>query len=219
MTSPLTRALIFLACFLPLILAFSTNKDVAPSKITFDALKDQKILVVGGSGRVGGSVVTQLTKRGSQVTVGGTSLENFAQAQQRWQQLFPEQASALGKIGFQSVDRERSESLSAIISDFDLVVHTAGPFQGKVLAPNGVLQACVEASVPYMDVCDDYCTASAAKTKYARQADVPCILSTGTWPGVSSLMAKQLVVKALKKDPTVTPADLSVDFSFFTAGE
>jgi hypothetical protein len=67
---------------------------------------------------------------------------------------------------------------------FDLVVHTAGPFQGKVQTPNGVIQACVEQSVGYIDVCDDYCTASAAKSKYTETANangVPCIISTGCW--------------------------------------
>jgi len=37
-------------------------------------------------------------------------------------------------------------------------------------------------------------------------------------PGVSSLMAKQLVHKALKQNPSIQPKDLTIDFSFFTAG-
>lgn len=81
----------------------------------------------------------------------------------------------------------------------DLIVHTAGPFQGKVNSPNGVIKACVEHGVGYIDVCDDYCTARAAKAAYTDKATsinsngsssaspVPCILSTGCWPGVSSL--------------------------------
>jgi len=39
-----------------------------------------------------------------------------------------------------------------------------------------------------------------------------------TQPGVSSLMAKQLMRKVLKEVPSLKPEDLSVDFSFFTAG-
>jgi len=102
-----------------------------------------------------------------------------------------------------------------------LVVHTAGPFQGKVLSPNGIIAACVENGVGYIDVCDDYCTATAAKTKYSAKAienKVPCILSTGCWPGVSSLMAKQLTRSVLKKRPELSAEDLTVDFSFFTSG-
>ena len=195
---------------------------MSSSNISFNALKGKRILVVGGSGRVGGSVVSQLVKRGChQVTVGGTSLSNYEQAVTRWKRLFP--ALDFQELSFLSVDRERAETLMAAtnnIQKYDLIIHTAGPFQGKVATPNGILQACIEASIPYMDVCDDYCTASAVKTKYAAVATAPpCILSTGTWPGVSSLLAKQLVSRALQKHPNLTPADLKVDFGFFTAGD
>jgi saccharopine dehydrogenase-like NADP-dependent oxidoreductase len=186
--------------------------------ISFDVLQGKRILVVGGSGRVGGSVVTQLIKRGSAVVVAGTSEKRFLKAKTRWQAVFPTYASKLREISFAKVDRERAESMSGAIENYDLVVHTAGPFQGKAASPNGVLEACIDWGVPYLDVCDDYCTASAAKTKYAASARSPCIISTGTWPGVSSLIAKRLVSEALAKNPKLTTADFSVDFGFFTAG-
>lgn len=189
------------------------------SSISFDSIQGKKVLVVGGSGRVGGSVVTQLVKRGGQVTVGATREETFEASRTRWIDSFPELSTQLQQVDFLTVDREVAASLTP--EGYDLVVHTAGPFQGKLKTPNGVLEACVNAKVPYVDVCDDYCTAMAAKGKYAQQAQdsgVPCIVSTGCWPGVSSLMAKQLVGKALKAHPELTPADLNVDFSFFTAG-
>jgi len=87
--------------------------------------------------------------------------------------------------------------------------------------PNGVIAACVSNSVAYIDVCDDYCTESATKAKYnakAIESNVPCIISTGCWPGVSSLMAKQLVRQVLQQNKNLKPADLNVDFGFFTAG-
>ena len=127
------------------------------------------------------------------------------------------------KATFATVDRERAASVKTILSEnnYDLVIHTAGPFRGKVNTPNGVIEACVTTGVPYIDVCDDYCTAMAAKSKYAETAkatNTPCIVSTGCWPGVSSLMAKQLVAKVLKEKPDIERKDLKVDFSFFTAG-
>ncbi|GKY92263.1 hypothetical protein MPSEU_000197400 [Mayamaea pseudoterrestris] len=193
----------------------------AVSSLSFDILQDKKILVVGGSGRVGGSVVTNLVQRNiGSVVVGGTSVNRFIASQQRWLQLFPEHADRLQAIEFVAIDREQADSVCKVLTkmNFDAVVHTAGPFQGKVLAPNGILDACIQANVPYIDVCDDYCTASAAKTKYSAQAKVPCIISTGCWPGVSSLMAKQLVETILKAYPSLSPSDLNVRFSFFTAG-
>ena len=90
------------------------------------------------------------------------------------------------------MDREVAGTVTPVIlaQDFDLVVYTAGRFQGKVKASNCVLKACCEAGVPYVDVCDDHCTASADKAKYAAQAKAPCIISTGCWPGVTNFMAK-----------------------------
>lgn len=202
------------------------------SKISLANIQNKRILVVGGSGRVGGSVVCQLILNGAQVTVGGTNIESYQDSRSRWMNLYDSLSSKVlndtdgnndNTLSFAQLDREDSQSVSKILSQnkYDLVVHTAGPFQGKVKSPNGVIQAAIENGVPYIDVCDDYCTATAAKTKYNQKAienNVPCILSTGCWPGVSSLMAKQLVSSVLKKHPNLKPQDLSVDFSFFTAG-
>ena len=169
---------------------------------------------------MGGSVVTQLTKRGSKVSVGGTRESAFQESKSRWISLFPELETNLQSIDFVPLNREVADTVTPTLlaKNFDLVVHTAGPFQGKVKTPNGVLEACCDAGVPYVDVCDDYCTASAAKARFAAKAKAPCIVSTGCWPGVSSLMAKQLVGKVLRENKSLTPQDLTVDFSFFTAG-
>ena len=194
------------------------NAVTSISPISHELLRDKNILVVGGSGRVGGSVVTQLLLHGAKVTVGGTNEENFQSSRERWYQLFPA-LDNVKKVQFLKVEREDAASFTSLSSDsFDLCVNTAGPFQGKVNTPNGVLEACVEASVPYIDVCDDYCTAMAAKKNFGKLANVPCIISTGCWPGVSSLMAKQLTRKALIEYPGTKPEDLDVKFSFFTAG-
>lgn len=190
------------------------NAPISVSNISFDNLQDKKILVVGGSGRVGGSVVTQLAKRGSDVTVGGTKVENFARARERWLRLFPEYSNNIEAIEFVSLDRESVASVSRVLEGggFDLVVHTAGPFQGKVRNPNGVIDGAISNSVPYVDVCDDFCTASAAKRKYSEKAknrNVPCIISTGCWPGVSSLMASVLIRKVLQEDKSLKPEDVT----------
>lgn len=189
--------------------------------ISFDSLQGKNVLVVGGSGRVGGSVVCQLLLRGAKVSVGGTNIENFLESKARWSDLFTEIDTS--KIDFVVLDRENSMSVDSILKErsLDLVVHTAGPFQGKATVQNGVINACVDNACPYIDVCDDYCTAMAAKSKYsqlAQQQEVPCIVSTGCWPGVSSLMAKSLSRKLLETEKSLTVEDLNVNFSFFTAG-
>lgn len=205
-------------------LHMSNNLEIDDS-ISHSLLNSKKILVVGGSGRVGGSVVTQLLLHDAIITVGGTSMDSFEESRARWMKLFPDLSEKLqNQLEFIALNREDAVSISNAIErsqSFDLIVHTAGPFQGKAKTPNGVLQACVQHATPYVDVCDDYCTAMAAKAKYASDAmdkNIPCIVSTGCWPGVSSLMAKQLTKKALEDHEELTPQDLNVDFSFFTAG-
>jgi saccharopine dehydrogenase-like NADP-dependent oxidoreductase len=89
-------------------------------------------------------------------------------------------------VDFCALNKQDATSIVSVLEndDFDLVVHTAGPFQGKLDVTNGVLEACLAKRVPYIDVCDDYCTARAAKAKFAKVAQesgVPCIISTGCW--------------------------------------
>jgi saccharopine dehydrogenase-like NADP-dependent oxidoreductase len=201
-------------------------EDVYP--ISFESIQGKRVLVVGGSGRVGGSVVCQLLKHKALVTVGGTRKESFQESQNRWKTLFPALSDPLQNVSFEVVDREDTKTISKVLNNakdqgnaFDLIIHTAGPFQGKAKAPNGILEASVNNGINYIDVCDDYCTAMAAKHKYAsvaKQNNSSCILSTGCWPGVSSLMAKRLVQHALQNHKNLTPQDINVDFSFFTAG-
>ena len=160
------------------------SKGSPTIEIGFDVLRNKNVLVVGGNGRVGGSVVTQLLKHGAKVTVGGTRVESYEDSKRRWLEMFP--AIDTTTIGFSKVDRERADSVSSVLRSkgFDLVVHTAGPFQGKERTPNGVIDASISNGVPYVDVCDDYCTARAAKTMFmqkAEEAEVPCIISTGCW--------------------------------------
>ena len=186
--------------------------------------------------------------------VGGTSLDRYVQARERWmrqqQQQQPKGTGPTGvsleqQVDFVALNREDVDSVQSAMEalqaetgqSLDLVVHTAGPFQGKVSVPNGVLEACLRLDIPYMDVCDDYCTAKAAQTRLgprARDASLPCIVSTGCWPGVSSLMARQMmddIVQQQQPQPqeeeqsssssfvqSWNPSEWTVDFSFFTAG-
>jgi len=126
----------------------------------------------------------------------------------------------MGTVYFHTLNWESAESVAKVLDadNFDLVVHTAGPFEGKVNVLNGVLATAVDAKVPYVDVSNDYCTAMAVKSKYTAEAQVSCIVSTGCWPGVSSLIAKQIIQKTIQRNPSLTPQELTVDFSFFTAG-
>ena len=152
------------------------------------------VLVVGGSGRVGGSTLRWLDQLGSssgssapalKLASGGRSRSRFQASQQRLN---------LPDLGFVEIDLDHSvEVLTAAVRGANLVVHTAGPSQGRTQPK--LLQACIAAGVPYCDVCDEWPLSQHAKAlaASAAAAGVPAVVSCGIWPGVSALMAAEAV--------------------------
>ena len=105
------------------------------------------------------------------------------------------------------------ESLCAAIRGADLVIHTAGPFQGR-MAPQ-VLDAALECGCPYVDVCDETELVRDVKgPEYdgrAREVGVPCVVSAGIWPGVSAMMAREA-------EDRLGSSLVDAHYSFYTAG-
>ena len=172
------------------------------------------VLVVGGSGRVGGSTLRwldHLSSRGNgglaplKLASGGRSFSRFEASQRRLK---------LPDLSFVEIDLGRSlEQLTAALRGTKLVVHTAGPFQGRTQPK--LLQACIAAGVSYCDVCDEWPLSQHAKAlaASAAAAGVPAVVSCGIWPGVSALMAAEAVDRL-----GGTGACDELEFSFFTAG-
>lgn len=183
----------------------SLTGSLSPSNL-LSTISDRSFLVVGGTGRVGGSVARSLSNNGAKrVAVGGRGGGDTTQ----------------GDYGrdYIVVDKDNAESLVGLdLSSFDLVVNTAGPFQGKSKDSNLLMEKCLSSKVPYIDVCDDFETAKRAKRDFSEQAvaaNVPMIISTGCWPGVSSLMSKALLHELGEE---TDPSRISCKFQFFTAG-
>lgn len=171
------------------------------------------VVAIGGSGRVGASTIKQLFGfaqdegiSGIDVTVGGRSRERFEEARNRT----PE----LGRCGFVEVALDDKESLCDAIRGADLVIHTAGPFQGRTIPQ--VLDAALECGVAYVDVCDETELVRDVKgPKYdgrAREVGVPCVVSAGIWPGISAMMAREA-------EDRLGSSLVDAEYSFFTAGE
>lgn len=178
------------------------------------------ILVVGGSGRVGGSTVRwldTLSKRQSipsTLTVGGRRRDSFEKAIRN--RILPNSVDflSLDVDGDASLLRRKLENWK---SQECLVVHTAGPFQGR--RDPILLETCIDLGIPYVDVCDEWDLAEVSKEKLHQKAvekSVCAVVSCGIWPGVSALMAKRGVdlLTCDNKDMEVE----SIDYSFFTAG-
>ena len=148
------------------------------------------VLVVGGSGRVGASTVRwfdKLSRRNGsplRIAVGGRDVASFERTRAR---LAQQGMVGSGELSFVPIDLDGgAAALSAAVAGASLVVHTAGPFQGR--EEPSLLRAALGAGVPYCDVCDELLLTrnSKALTAEAAAAGVPCVVSCGIWPGVSA---------------------------------
>jgi hypothetical protein len=206
------------------------------------------VLVVGGSGRVGGSTVRWLqelagrdSKLNIKIKVGGRTKKSFEQAKKRG--VLPSDMNAEDdfiQLDWAEWNEEQIET--AILSSSDnnnnnnigLVIHTAGPFQGRT--DPTLLRCCIKHKIHYVDVCDEYELAVTSKELFhddAKQLGITAVVSSGIWPGVSALMAANAVEKleeqeqeeddnenddsSSAKNSNNNKAE-TIDFSFFTAG-
>lgn len=193
---------------LPKTTAFAVKERVPEVGSSLEPkIKSSKVLILGGTGRVGGSTAVALSNL-------RPDLRLFIAGRNR------EKGDALvSKIGKQSkfvqVDIDDIESLGAALDDVDLVVHTAGPFQQAEKCT--VLEAAIQSKTAYIDVCDDTSYAFRAKSfgERAVAANVPAITTAGIYPGVSNVMAAELVRAARDEDRGI-PEKLR--FSYYTAG-
>ncbi|MBE9040889.1 saccharopine dehydrogenase NADP-binding domain-containing protein [Oscillatoriales cyanobacterium LEGE 11467] len=135
---------------------------------------NDRVLVIGGSGRIGDSVARDLADRTqAQITV--TGRKNRAN-------LFPYQ--------YLQLDVSDRETLSEAISQSNLVIHCAGPFLDRDAS---VLETCIEQGVNYLDVSDSPAFVRKALTyrDAAKKAGITAILNSGIFPGISNSMVRQ----------------------------
>ncbi|KAL1324492.1 hypothetical protein HN51_034688 [Arachis hypogaea] len=140
--------------------------------------RNSTVLVLGGTGRVGGSTAIALSNLcpDLRILVAGRNRE-------KGEALV---AKLGGNSGFSQVDLNDQDSLQTALQDVDLVVHTAGPFQQAEKC--SVLEAAINTKTAYVDVCDDTSYAVRAKSFMSRAlaANVPAITTGGIYPGVSN---------------------------------
>lgn len=133
----------------------------------------KKVLIIGGNGKIGRCVGKDIKNHtDASVTITGRKSP--------YNQDFP----------FLPLDLNNSDQLPEIISDYNLVVHCAGPFHHR----NGrVLKSCIENGVNYIDVSDhrSFHQQVASYHQAALQKGVTAILHTGVFPGISNLMARE----------------------------
>ncbi|MGG6294885.1 saccharopine dehydrogenase family protein [Leptolyngbya sp. AN02str] len=137
----------------------------------------QRILILGGRGRIGASVAQDLLHY-TDATVVITSRQPVAS----WV-LYSERVTPL------QLDIADQAALKTAIASSDLVIHCAGPFfyQEPV-----VLETCIQLGVTYVDVSDTvpFVRRAQALHEVAVERQVTAVLSTGVFPGISNSLAK-----------------------------
>eukprot|EP00547_Thalassionema_nitzschioides_P002827 CAMPEP_0194222392 /NCGR_PEP_ID=MMETSP0156-20130528/32836_1 /TAXON_ID=33649 /ORGANISM="Thalassionema nitzschioides, Strain L26-B" /LENGTH=448 /DNA_ID=CAMNT_0038953163 /DNA_START=17 /DNA_END=1363 /DNA_ORIENTATION=- len=185
----------------------------------------QKILVVGGNGRVGGSAARHihiLSEGNIGLILGGRSEVSFEESKARITSQLQQNNGINTKpsITFQALNlNDDVPTLVKVIKKCgaDAVVHTAGPFQQRTKPT--LLEASIQAGVPYVDVCDEppLCEAGRELSDLAEERGVVAVTAAGIWPGASALMAAQ-AVDTLRQRENNNDAPVDVVMSFFTAG-
>ena len=137
----------------------------------------QKVLIIGGGGRIGRSVAADiLAHTAAQVTVTGRrAAASFAlETNQHYQPL----------------DLEDQPAVERAIAQHDLTIHCAGPFRSR---NHHVLLSCIAQGKPYLDVADspDYVNQALKYSEQAQAAGVTAIAATGIFPGISGSMVRQ----------------------------
>lgn len=160
----------------------------------------KKVVIIGGSGRIGSVVAERLLAYDPELRITITGRD--AARGQRMAQCLGE------RVGFVSVELGDASGLQQAISGAALVLHTAGPFQGT--EPT-VLSAAIACGVPYLDIADDLVFARKARALSAQAAaqGVAALVNGGVFPGMSNVMAGLLAEQA--------PAE-KIAFSYFIAG-
>jgi len=162
----------------------------------------KKILVVGGSGRIGSSAIRAFyEKYGTNITVTACGKDS-----KDWK----------SPAKFVALDFDTDFlKLEKLIQQNDLIIHTAGPFQG--ITKPMIMESALSSGKKYLDVCDNIELGRICRSqKYqdlAKQTGGSALISAGIWPGASSLLSQKVI-----KDAGVKDAVKSIRFSFFTAG-
>ncbi|MCO5552918.1 hypothetical protein L7F22_006437 [Adiantum nelumboides] len=165
-----------------------------------------KVLILGATGRVGGSTALALSRLCPDI-----KLFLAGRNRTRGERLLTE---INGNAEFIHADIDNLTSLEKAIDGKDIVVHAAGPFQRKEHC--NVLEVAISSKAAYVDVCDDqeYSLRTKRLHDKAKAAKVPAITTAGIYPGVSNVMAAELVrlAEANQGEPEF------LRFSYFTAG-
>ena len=138
-----------------------------------------RFLVLGGVGDIGGVVTKDLAAvaGADEVCIGDVNLDGARR--------ISEELGA--KVTARAADINDRGGLVSALGGYDVAVNCVGPFYKH---GSKVLEACIEAKVHYVDVCDDYDAAELLLGLDApcREAGITAIICQGASPGITNMM-------------------------------
>lgn len=147
----------------------------------------QKVLILGGRGRIGASVAQDIvTYTDAHVTITGRH---------------PISQPLPPSYTYVRLDLTDHATVETQIASHTLVIHCAGPFSYR---DRHVLETCIAKGVNYLDVADNprYVQAALQLRDQAQAQGVTAIVSTGVFPGISNSMVRQ-GIEALDEAETI----------------
>ena len=138
-----------------------------------------RFIVLGGVGDVGSVITKDLAAvaEAAEVCIGDINLDK---AQKMSMELGT-------KVTSRAVDIDDRGSLVNALKGYDVAVNCVGPFYKH---GSKVLEACIEAKVNYVDICDDYDAAELLLgfDGPCREAGITAIICQGASPGITNMM-------------------------------
>lgn len=150
---------------------------------------ENKVLVVGGYGEVGQHVVRTLAAMGENVIVAGRSLKKA--------EAFRNKLAEYKNVGVRLLDLSSSEDILAeALSDIKVVVMCTD--QGAT----NFVKLCLKKGLKYLDITadDDFFRRIEALHPFAQENQGTAVLSVGLAPGLTNLLAKEILKTAPETD-------------------
>lgn len=148
----------------------------------------KRIIVIGGTGHFGGRICRRLAGQADvEMTITSRSLGSAQDFVAELRALRP--AATIEAAALDQSSTAFESDLPAL--DPDLVIHTAGPYQGQDYR---VAKACIQAGSHYIDLADgrDFVGGFAALDADARRNKLLLVSGASTLPGLSSVVIDSL---------------------------
>jgi len=165
----------------------------------------KRIVVIGGTGHFGGRICRRIAGEPNTELV--VTSRNQAKAETIADELRAlKSGSVVRAAGLDQSGREFESDLLALCPD--IVIHTAGPYQGQNYR---AAKACIQACSHYVDLADgrDFVQRFASLHEDAKRKDLLLVSGASTLPGLSSVVVDSLRVefqKISKIEISIAPA-------------